>query len=98
MALVEHLKEMSLAAGAKRELKSLLICLLTLGEEDIARKLQRGSENFQISQLAAVKLAEDTVSSNIVDEQAHTLALYVQKMREELKHSDAFSWRLKVLV
>ncbi|GFZ14885.1 IKI3 family protein [Actinidia rufa] len=72
MALVEHLKGMSLTAGAKHELKSLLISLVMLAKEDIARKLQRIGENFQMSQIAAVKLAEDAMSSDIIDEQAHS--------------------------
>ncbi|CAK9163690.1 unnamed protein product [Ilex paraguariensis] len=64
MALVEHLKGMSLVAGAKCELKSLLLSLLMLGKEDIARKLQRIGENYQLSQISAVKLAEDAMSSD----------------------------------
>ncbi|GFS32050.1 IKI3 family protein [Actinidia rufa] len=71
MALVEHLKGMPLTAGAKHELKSLLISLVMVAKEDIARKLQRIGENFQLSQMAAVKLAEDAMSSDIIDEQAH---------------------------
>lgn len=98
MALVDHLKGMSLAAGAKLELKSLLVCLILLGEEGIARKLQRAGENFQLSQMAAVKLAEDTISSNIINEQAHNLDHYIKIMRSELQLSEAFSWRSKVFL
>ncbi|KAL8518812.1 hypothetical protein ACS0TY_009965 [Phlomoides rotata] len=97
-ALVEHLKGMSLAEGAKCELKSLLICLVMLGEEEIARKLQRTAEKFQVSQVAAVKLAGDSISSDIIDEHAFTLDHYIQNVRKELHISDAFSWRSKVLV
>ncbi|KAF2296019.1 hypothetical protein GH714_035698 [Hevea brasiliensis] len=69
IALVEHLKGMCLTDGAKHELRSLLISLLMLGEEDIARKLQRVAESFQLSQIAAVKLAEDTISTDIINDQ-----------------------------
>lgn len=96
MALVEHLKGMSLAASAKCELKLLLLCLAMLGEVEIARKLQRAGENFQLSQMAAVRLAEDTVSNNIMDEHAHTLEHYSRKMRGEVQSSEDFSWRCKV--
>ncbi|KAL8541825.1 hypothetical protein ACS0TY_002904 [Phlomoides rotata] len=98
MALVEHLKGMSLSEGAKCELKSLLICLVMLGEEATARKLQRTAEKFQLSQVAAVKLAGDSISSDIIDEHAFTLDHYIQYVRKNLQNSDAFSWRLKVLV
>ena len=98
MALVEHLKGMSLTSGAKRELKSLLVSLVMLGKEEIAKKLQRTGEAFQLSQMAAVKLAEDTIPNNIIDEHAHTLEHYVHKLRSEQLHSDAFVWQYKVLV
>ncbi|XP_058182511.1 elongator complex protein 1-like isoform X1 [Rhododendron vialii] len=98
MALVEHLKGMSLTTGAKHELRSLLVSLLTLGKEDIARKLQRIGENFQLSQMAAVKLADDVVCSDIIDEQAHSLNCYIQKVGKELQDSDTFSWRSRVLL
>uniref|UniRef100_A0A5B6YQC9 Elongator complex protein 1 n=1 Tax=Davidia involucrata TaxID=16924 RepID=A0A5B6YQC9_DAVIN len=98
MALVEHLKGMSLIAGAQRELKSLLVSLVMLGMEDIARKLQRIVENFQLSQVAAVKLAEDATPSDSIDEHAHSLEHYIKKVRKELQHSEAFFWRSKVLL
>lgn len=98
MALVEHLKGMSLAEGAKIEIKSLLISLLMLGEGDTARKLQRTCETFQMSQMAAVKLADGAMSTDNIDEHAFTLDCYVQIIRKEQQNSDAFSWRLKVLV
>lgn len=97
MALVEHLKGMSLAEGAKCELKSLLNSLVMLGEEDLARKLQRMAEKFQLSQTAAVKLAEDAVSTDSIDEHAFTLDHYIAKVHKEIPKSDAFSWQLKVL-
>lgn len=84
MALVDHLKGMSLASGAARELKSLLACLVMIGKEDIARKLQRVGENFQLSQKAAVKLAEDAMACDIVDEDVFVLELYIKKLRNEL--------------
>lgn len=98
LALVEHLKGMSLTAGAKYELRSLLVTLVMLGGEEIARKLQFAGENFQLSHMAAVKLAEDTISIDIISEQAHTLEHYVQKLRNELPNLDSFSWRYKVFI
>lgn len=95
---MEHLKGMSLAAGAKRELKSLLVSLVMIGKEDIARKLQRLGENFQLSQMAAVNLTGDAVSSDIIDENVFSLDHYVQRARKELLHSEAFSWQLKVFL
>ncbi|KAL3815146.1 hypothetical protein ACJIZ3_016414 [Penstemon smallii] len=98
MALVEHLKGMSLTEGAKSELKTLLISLVMLGEEDIARKLQRTGEKYQLSQIAAVKLAEDAMATDNIDEHACTLEYYIQNIQKELQNSDAFSWQLKVLL
>lgn len=98
LALVDHLKAMSLTAGAKSELKSLLLSLIMLGEEEIARKLQRAGENFQLSQMAAVQLAEDTMSSDSLDEHAHTLEHYIIKFRTEVQNSEAFSWRSKIFL
>ncbi|EOY18197.1 IKI3 family protein isoform 1 [Theobroma cacao] len=98
MALVEHLKGMSLTAGAKSELKSLLVSLVMLGKEETARKLQHVGENFQLSHMAAVRLAEDTMSNDSIDERAHTLERYVQKVKAELQDSDAFSWRCRVFL
>lgn len=95
---MEHLTGMSLTSGAQAELKSLLTALLMFGEEEIARKLQRSGESFQLSQMAAVKLTEDTVSSDSIDEHAHTLDHYKQKLRSELHTMDALLWRLKVLL
>ncbi|KAL6980499.1 Elongator complex protein 1 [Sarracenia purpurea var. burkii] len=96
MALVEHLNAMSLTTGAKHELKSLIVSLLMLGKEDIARRLQRIGENFQLSQMAAVKLAEDAMSTDIIDEHAHSLDQYIQRVRNQ--HLDALFWRSKVLI
>lgn len=98
LALVDHLKGMSLTDGAKNELRSLLVSLVMLGEKETARKLQCTAENFQLSQMAAVKLAEDTVSSDIVNEHAHNLERYIKTVRSELKNSEAFSWRAKVFL
>lgn len=98
MALVEHLKGMSLAEGAKCELKSLLICLVMLGDEDSARRLQRTAEKFQLSQIAAVKLAVDSSSVDNIDEHAFNLDTYIQKLqKEQVQHSDVFFWKSKVL-
>ncbi|KAL0343709.1 UNVERIFIED_CONTAM: Elongator complex protein 1 [Sesamum angustifolium] len=97
MALVEHLKGMSLTEGAKSELKTLLISLVMLREEDTARKLQRTAEKFQLSQMAAVKLAEDAMTTDKIDEHTFTLDRYVQNIRKEVQNSDAFSWQSKIL-
>ncbi|KAJ8766091.1 hypothetical protein K2173_020607 [Erythroxylum novogranatense] len=98
IALVEHLKGMSLTSETKRELRSLLICLGTLGVEEIARKLCRMVENFQLSHIAAVKLAEDTMSSDKIEEQTQTLDYYLAKTRTETYHLEVLSWRPKVFV
>ncbi|XP_047333727.1 elongator complex protein 1 isoform X2 [Impatiens glandulifera] len=98
IALVDHLKGMSLTSGSKSELKSLLISLLMVGEEATAKKLQRSGENFQVAQMAAVKLAEDSSSSEVIDEQAHCLDSYVEKTRRVVHVSEEFSWRLEVLI
>ncbi|XP_031373116.1 elongator complex protein 1 isoform X1 [Punica granatum] len=98
LALVDHLKGMSLTAGAMRELRSLLICLVTLREEETARKLQHIGECFQLSQLAAVKLAEDTMNTDAIDEQAHTLDRYLHKVRVQSQSLEVMSWRHKVFV
>lgn len=98
IALVEHLKGMSLSVGAKRELKSLLVSLVMLNKEDIARKLQRVGENFQLSQMVAVSLAADAASSEIIDENAFSQELYMKKVRKELLHSEAFSWQIKMFL
>ncbi|KAI3852442.1 hypothetical protein MKX03_009405 [Papaver bracteatum] len=98
LALVDHIKSMALTTGAQHELKSLIVSLLTVGEEDTARKLQRAGDTFQISQMAAVKLAEDTISNDNMDEKTHTLENYIHKVRGELPISDTISWRSKVLL
>ncbi|KAL9224698.1 hypothetical protein vseg_000710 [Gypsophila vaccaria] len=98
MALVEHLKGMALTSGAKIELKSLLSTLLMLGMEGTGRKVQHISESFQFSQMAAVKLAEDSMSTEIVDDQAYSLDRYLQKVKREECNSEAFSWRSKILI
>ncbi|XP_010260096.1 PREDICTED: elongator complex protein 1 [Nelumbo nucifera] len=97
-ALVEHLKGMSLTSVAQHELKSLLGALVMIGKEETARKLQRAADNFQMSQLAAVILAEETTCSDNIDETRHTLEHYIQKVKSELPKSEAFSWQSKVLL
>lgn len=98
MALVEHLKGMSLTDGAKHETKSLLIFLVMIGKDDIARKLQHACENFQLSQVAAVKLAEDTILTDSTDECVYSMEHYIQSVRTDMPHLEAFSWKSKVLV
>ncbi|CAI9092450.1 OLC1v1027682C4 [Oldenlandia corymbosa var. corymbosa] len=98
MALLEHLRGMTLASGAKTELRSLLVSLVMLGMDDIARKLQKACEIFQLSQIAAVKLAEDASLTESMDDQVYSMEHYVQKVRKEMQDLDAFSWQCKVLV
>ncbi|GMH11550.1 hypothetical protein Nepgr_013391 [Nepenthes gracilis] len=98
MALVEHLKGMSLTSGAECELKSLLDTLVMLGMDETAKKLQYMAETFQLSQMAAVRLAEDTMSTDYIDEHAHTLDHYRQKVKRDLDCSEAFAWHSKVLL
>ncbi|KAL5710956.1 Elongator complex protein 1 [Ranunculus cassubicifolius] len=98
LALVEHLKGMSLTVGAQRELKALIDTLLMLSHEEIARKLQHIAGNYQLSQMAAMKLADDTISSVVIDEKAQTLEHYLQKWRSELMKSEGFFWQSKVLI
>ncbi|KAG7550537.1 Elongator complex protein 1 [Arabidopsis thaliana x Arabidopsis arenosa] len=98
MALVDHLKGMRMTEGGKRELKSLLICLVTVGEVESAQKLQQTAENFQVSQVAAVELAHDTLSSENVDEEIYCFERYAQKTRSTARDADDFSWMLKVFI
>nr|KYP75449.1 Putative elongator complex protein 1 [Cajanus cajan] len=98
MALVDHLKGMSLTVEARRELKTLLVALMMFGEGETCRKLQQTGENFQLSQMAAVRLAEDTISCDTINEYEHTLEKYTQKVRTEMHKSEAFSWRLRVFL
>ncbi|XP_058758036.1 elongator complex protein 1-like isoform X1 [Vicia villosa] len=97
-ALVDHLKGMSLRVESRRELKSLLVSLMMFGEGETARKLQQMGENFQLSQMAAVKLAEETISTETINEYAHTLEQYTRKVRDEMHNSEDLSWRLKVFL
>ncbi|GAB2222790.1 hypothetical protein Drorol1_Dr00016917 [Drosera rotundifolia] len=98
IALVDHLKSMSLTSGAKRELKSLLSVLLMLGMEETAKKLQCLAETFQLSQITAVRLAEDTVATESIDEHAFTLDRYLPKVKGKMPNLDDFAWRSKVLI
>ncbi|XP_008810803.1 elongator complex protein 1 [Phoenix dactylifera] len=97
MALVEHLKGMSLTASAQHELKSLLKALVMLGKEEIAQQIQSVGDHFQLTQEAAVKLAEDTMTNETVDENTHTLEHYVKKLRAP-HHLQALCWQSKVLM
>ncbi|PRQ59079.1 putative transcription factor WD40-like family [Rosa chinensis] len=98
IALVDHLKGMPPTSEALQELKSLLHTLMMLGEVETARKLQKAGENFQQSHMAAVKLAEDTVSTDGIDEQTQTLEHYTQSTRDVVQNSEAFFWRCKVFL
>ncbi|XP_074316642.1 elongator complex protein 1 isoform X1 [Silene latifolia] len=98
IALVEHLKGMAMTSGAKTELKSLLSTLLMLGMEETARKVQQIGETFQFSHIAAVKLADDSMSTDIVDDQVYSLDRYLKKAKQEEQDSEAFSWRSKILI
>lgn len=96
LALVEHLRGMALTAGVQREIKSLVVVLLSLGKDEIARQVQNCVDNFEMTQKAAVKLAEDTVGNEIIDETAHTLENYVKNLRALPQHD--ISWQTKVLM
>ncbi|XP_021861505.2 elongator complex protein 1 isoform X1 [Spinacia oleracea] len=98
LALVDHLRGMAITSGARRELKSLLSTLLMLGMEETARKLQHIGETFQLSNVAAVKLAEDATSTDVVDDQTYALDRYLKKVKSEVCDSEAFSWRSKILI
>lgn len=89
---------MAITSGARRELKSLLSTLLMLGMEETARKLQHIGETFQLSNVAAVKLAEDATSTDVVDDQTYALDRYLKKVKSEVCDSEAFSWRSKILI
>jgi elongator complex protein 1 len=99
MALVEHLKGMALTSSAQNELKGLLVVLLQLGKEEIARQVQQAGDIFEVSQRAAVKLAEDTVCDNKIDENAHTLEYYIRVLRalEPGYSEESASWRIRAL-
>ena len=98
MGLVEHLKGMALTGSAENELKSLLVVLIQLGKEETARQVQQAADSFEVSQRAAVKLAEDTVCNDKVDENAHTLEHYIRMLRAHGSgHSETGSWRIKAL-
>ncbi|PUZ38019.1 hypothetical protein GQ55_9G163500 [Panicum hallii var. hallii] len=98
MALVEHLKGMALTDGAEHELKNLLVVLIQLGKEETARQVQQAADSFEVSQRAAVKLSEDTVCNDKVDENVHTLEHYIRMLRAHGSgHSETGSWRIKAL-
>jgi elongator complex protein 1 len=98
MALVEHLKGMALTDGAENELKNLLVVLIQLGKEETARQVQQAADSFEVSQRAAVKLSEDTVCNDKVDENVHTLEHYIRMLRAHGSgHSETGSWRIKAL-
>lgn len=87
-----------MTSGAKRELKTLLSALLMLGMEEISRKLQHIGETFQLSHMAAVKLAEDSTSTDILDDQTYSLDRYLKKVKSEEYDSETFAWRSKILI
>ncbi|KAG0484108.1 hypothetical protein HPP92_012192 [Vanilla planifolia] len=80
-ALIEHLKGMAIADCSHHEIKSLLVVLLMLGKEQIAQQLQCAVDKFQLSHHAAVKLVEDTASTDRIDENGHTLEHYIRNLR-----------------
>ncbi|CAN4105935.1 unnamed protein product [Withania somnifera] len=83
LGLVEHLKGMALTIGAKRELESLLICLVRLQKEDIARNC---------------KLADEAMLNDRVNEHLYVLENYIPQIKEEMQRSELFSWQSKVLI
>lgn len=97
MGLVDHLKAMALTASAQRELKSLITALLMLGREEIARQLQQVADTFELSQVAAMKLTQDTVATDTIDETTQTLEHYMKKLRQT-SQSRILSWQSKILL
>ncbi|XP_031485329.1 elongator complex protein 1 [Nymphaea colorata] len=97
IALVDHLKGMALTSVAAHELKTLLGALLMLGKEETARKLQRMVSSFQLSQRAAVKLAEDCLSNETMDTNALSLDNYIDKLKKELPDYQDPSWQSIIL-
>lgn len=97
MALVEHLKGMSLTSSAQRELKSLMSALILLGKEETARQLQNAGDNFELVQRAAVKLSEDTVTSDKINENSQTLEHYVKLLRAQPRPEN-LSWQIRLLL
>ncbi|TVU46740.1 hypothetical protein EJB05_06297, partial [Eragrostis curvula] len=85
--LVEHLKGMAPTASAQNELKSLLVVLFMLGKEGIARQVQEAGDNFEVSERAAVKLAEDKICDNKIYENAYTLDHYMKMLRAHRPHT-----------
>lgn len=96
IAVVEHLKGMALTGVAAHELKTLLGALMLLGKEETARKLQRIVWSFQLSQMAAVKLADDCVSSETMDTNGLSLDSYIDKLKEFPDYLDP-SWQSIIL-
>lgn len=95
---MEHLKGMALTGSAKNELRSLLVVLIQLGKEESARQVQQAADSFEVSQMAAVKLAEDTVCNDKVDENAHTLERYIRMLKAHGSgHNETSSWRIRAL-
>lgn len=91
MALLEHLKGISITDSAQRELKSLLNALITLCKEEPARRLQRAADNFQMSQIAAVKLTEEASASDKIDENTQSLDHYLKCFKENFSSLMPFS-------
>ncbi|KAL2896977.1 Elongator complex protein 1 [Bienertia sinuspersici] len=89
---------MAMTSSTRHELRSLLSTLLLLGMEETARKLQHIGETFQISHLAAVKLAEDATSTDIVDDQTYALEHYIKTVKSKEYDSEVFSWRSNIFI
>ncbi|KAF4351259.1 hypothetical protein G4B88_025751 [Cannabis sativa] len=88
MALVEHLKGMCPTVGAKRELKSLLLCLAMLGEVEIARKLQRAGVKLSTARLPMMDyVCAPTAEWNMMDFSLEKGGLHVRdKCIEIISH------------
>ncbi|XP_078429226.1 IKI3 family protein [Wolffia australiana] len=88
MALVDHLKGMALTTTAEREVNSLTLSLIVLGNTRAAGQLQSAVVNFIRAHQAAVKLCEDASCTETLDPVTQTLDYY--KGRVELSATSSF--------
>ncbi|KAJ3682747.1 hypothetical protein LUZ60_012974 [Juncus effusus] len=95
LALVDHLNQISLTPAAQREIKSLILTLLSVGKDEIALHVQTSVDTFELTQRAAVRLTEDTMGNEIIDEANHTLERYVRVLRGGERGD---GWRVRALV
>ncbi|KAE8671983.1 IKI3 family protein isoform 4 [Hibiscus syriacus] len=86
--------------------KTLLLQLLQLpqlhyspGEEmALVESHVPNSWSKEGTKVVVVRLSEDTLSDDTINEQAHTLERYLQKMKTVPRDSNAFSWHSRVFL